>query len=112
MSNSDERRWKLRLKTFGAVLAQLTNACDREQYDFLELAGLVRMFELSFEMCWKVLKDLLNYEGHNVQTPRGVFWKAFDMGYLGESDCEALLDALDKRTLLRCIFWTICQSRS
>ena len=100
MSNSDERRWQQRLDTFGTALAQLTNACDRERYDYLELAGLIKTFEFSFELSWKVLTDLLFYEGHDAKTPRAVIRKSFEVDYIDESDCETLLDALDKRNLL------------
>ena len=100
MSNSDERRWQQRLDTFGTALAQLTSACDRERYDHLQLAGLIKTFEFSFELSWKVLKDLLFYEGHDVKAPRAVIRKSFEVDYIGESDCETLLDALDKRNLL------------
>lgn len=100
MSNSDERRWRQRLDSFGAALAQLTNACDRESYDYLALAGLIKTFEFSFELSWKVLKDLLFYEGHDVKVPRAVIRKSFEVDYIGEGDCETLLDALDKRNLL------------
>ena len=100
MSNADERRWQQRLDTFGTTLAQLTNACDREGYDYLELAGLIKTFEFSFELSWKVLKDLLFYEGHDVKVPRAVIRKSFEVDYIDESDCETLLDALDKRNLL------------
>ena len=100
MSNSDERRWQQRLDTFGTSLARLTNACDRERYDYLELAGLIKTFEFSFELSWKVLKDLLFYEGHDAKTPRAVIRKSFEADYIDESDCETLLDALDKRNLL------------
>lgn len=100
MSNLDERRWQQRLDTFGTALAQLTNACDRERYDYLELAGLIKTFEFSFELSWKVLKDLLFYEGHDAKTPRAVIRKSFEADYIDESDCEILLDALDKRNLL------------
>ncbi len=100
MSNSDERRWQQRLDTFGTALAQLTNACDRESYDYLELAGLIKTFEFSFELSWKVLKDLLFYDGHDVKVPRAVIRKSFEVEYIGESDCETLLNALDTRNLL------------
>ena len=100
MSNSDERRWQQRLDTFGTAFAQLTNACERERYDYLELAGLIKTFEFSFELAWKVLKDLLFYEGHDVKAPRAVIRKSFEVDYIGESDCETLLDALNKRNLL------------
>jgi len=104
VSNSDGRRWKQRFETFGTALAQLTNACDRERYDYLELAGLIKTFEFSFELSWKVLKDLLFYEGHDAKTPRAVIRKSFEADYIDESDCETLLDALDKRNLLSHVY--------
>ena len=104
MSNSDERRWQQRLERFGTALAQLTDACDREGYDYLQLAGLIKTFEFSFELSWKVLKDLLFYEGHDVKTPRAVIRKSFEVDYIDESDCETLLDALDKRNLLSHVY--------
>ena len=100
MSNSDERRWQQRLDSFGTALAQLTDACDRKRYDNLELAGLIKTFEFCFELSWKVIKDLLFYDGHDVKTPRAVIRKSFEVDYIDESDCETLLDALDKRNLL------------
>ena len=100
VSNTDERRWQQRLDTFATTLGQLTIACEREWYDYLRLAGLIKTFELSFELSWKVLKDLLFYEGHDVKTPRAVIRKSSEVHYLDESDCESLLDALDKRNLL------------
>ena len=100
MSNSDERRWQQRLDNFGTTLAQLTNACERERYDDLERAGLIKTFEFCFELSWNVLKDLLFYEGHEVKVPRAVIRKSFEVDYIDENDCETLLDALDKRNLL------------
>ena len=100
MSNSDERRWQQRLDNFGQALAQLTNACERERYDDLERAGLIKTFEFCFELSWNVLKDLLFYEGYDVKAPRAVIRTSFESDYVEEDDCEALLDALDKRNLL------------
>ena len=76
MSNSDERRWQQRLDNFGTALAQLTSACERERYDDLERAGLIKTFEFCFELAWNVLKDLLFYEGHDVKVPRAVLRKS------------------------------------
>ena len=105
MSNSDERRWQQRLDNFGTALAQLTNACERERYDDLERAGLIKTFEFCFELSWKVLKDLLFYEGYEVKVPRAVIRKSFEVDYIDENDCETLLDALDKRNLLSHTYW-------
>ena len=106
MSNSDDRRWQQRLDNFGTALAQLTKACERERYDDLERAGLIKTFEFSFELAWKVIKDLLFYEGHEEKVPRAVIRKSVEVDYIDENDCETLLDALDKRNLLSHTYWS------
>ena len=100
MSNADEVRWQQRFEHFQNALAQLDAACDKSSYSDLERAGLVQVFEFSFELAWKTLKDLLFYEGFEVQTPRESIRKAFEAEYLAEETVEALMDALEKRNLL------------
>ncbi|MYI07435.1 MAG: nucleotidyltransferase [Gemmatimonadetes bacterium] len=100
MSSPDERRWHQRLDTFGTVLARLTDACERESYDHLQLVGLIKTFEFSFELSWRVLMELLFHEGLDVRAPRAVIRKSFEVGYIDESDCETLVDALDKQKLM------------
>ncbi len=100
MSNTDEIRWQQRLENLGKAMARLEAACDQEDYSDLERAGLVQMFEFSFELAWKVLKDLLFYEGYDVKSPREVVRTSFETGYLSEDDSEIFLDALKKRNLL------------
>jgi nucleotidyltransferase substrate binding protein (TIGR01987 family) len=100
MSNTDEIRWQQRLENFGKALSQLEVACNKEEYSDLERAGLVQMFEFSFELGWKTLKDLLFYEGYDEKTPRKVIRKSFEMEYISEDDSEVFLDALGKRNLL------------
>ena len=100
MSNTDPIRWRQRLENFAAALAQLNEACEQERYSNLERAGLIKTFEFCFELSWKVLKDLLFYEGYEVKSPRAVICKSFEVSYIAESDCETLLNALDQRNLL------------
>ena len=100
MSNSDEIRWQHRLANFQKALNQLEKACEEENYSDLERAGLVQMFEFSFELAWKTLKDLLFYEGFDEKTPRSVLRRAYEAGYLSEEDSEISLEALEKRNLL------------
>ena len=100
MVHSDEIRWQQRWANFSKALAQLEAACDLETYSDLERAGLVQMFEFSFELAWKTLKDLLYYQGIQAPTPREALRAAFEAGLLGEGDCAVLLDALAKRNLL------------
>ncbi|MCY4055870.1 MAG: HI0074 family nucleotidyltransferase substrate-binding subunit [Cyanobacteria bacterium MAG CAR4_bin_6] len=100
MSNADEMRWRQRLDNFSHALAQLSAACNQPAYTDLERSGLIQTFEFTFELAWKTLKDLLFYEGYNVSTPRAAIRQGFAAEYLGEKDCETLLDALGKRNLL------------
>lgn len=100
MSNADEIRYKQRLQNFQKAMVSLSNACKEEVYSELERAGLIKVFEVAFELAWKTLKDLLFYEGYEEKSPRSVIRKAFAAGYLSEEATERLLEALDKRNLL------------
>lgn len=100
MSNSDDVRWRQRLESFLSALEHLEEACNHDEYSGLERAGLIKTFEFCFELSWKVLKDLLFYEGHRDTSPRAVIRRSFEAGYLDEQDCEVLLVALEKRNVL------------
>jgi nucleotidyltransferase substrate binding protein (TIGR01987 family) len=104
MSNADEIRWQQRLENFAKALAQLEVACDQDSYSDLERAGLVQMFEFSFELAWKTFKDLLFSEGYDEKTPRAVIRRSFETEYLTEEDSEVFLDALQKRNLLSHVY--------
>ena len=93
-------RWRQRLEHFQQALSELTAACALECYSKLERAGLVQVFEFTFELAWKTLKDLLQYLGIDAKTPREVIRAAFEAGLLEEEDAESLLDALGRRNLL------------
>lgn len=100
MSNSHEIRWQQRLENFQKALKQLEVACKQDKYSDLERAGLVQMFEFTFKLAWKTLKDILLYEGFEEKIPRGAIRRAFEAEYLTENDTELWLDALGKRNLL------------
>ena len=100
MSSTDETRWKQRLASFGRALARLNEACAQESYSNLERAGLIKTFEFCFELSWKVLKDLLFYEGYEEKVPRSAIRRSFEVEYIDEQDCELLLEALEKRNTM------------
>jgi len=100
MNDQRKARWRQRLENFGRALARLERACEQESYSDLELAGLVQMFEFSFELCWNSLKDLLSHEGYDAKSPRAAIRTAFKAGYLDDEEASSLLDALEKRNLL------------
>ena len=93
-------RWKQRLQNFNKAIARLEKACQQGSYNDLELAGLIQTFEFSFELAWKTLKDLLEFEGYDAASPRAVIRTALEAKHITSEQCEVLLDALGKRNLL------------
>lgn len=98
--NSNPYRWKQRLQNLMKAQQRLERACSQDSYNELELAGLVQTFEFSFELTWKTLKDLLEFEGFDVASPRSVFRTALEAKHLSSDQCEIMLEALIKRNLL------------
>lgn len=93
-------RWKQRLQNLSNVQHRLHKACCQPSFNELELAGLVQTFAFSFELTWKTLKDLLEFEGFDAASPRSVLRSALEARHLSSQQCEVLLEALIKRNLL------------
>jgi nucleotidyltransferase substrate binding protein (TIGR01987 family) len=98
MANNDEIRWRQRLDNLERAWAQLQAACAKTSYSDLELAGLVQMFEFTFELAWKTLKDLLFYEGYEVNSPREAIRQGFASGLI--QDGERWMVMLESRNRL------------
>ncbi|WED22042.1 nucleotidyltransferase substrate binding protein [Vibrio sp. JC009] len=93
-------RWKQRFENLQKAHKRLVKACSQESYSELELAGLIQTFEFSFELTWKTLKDLVEYEGYDAASPRGTIRTAMEAAHISPEQCETLLEALNKRNLL------------
>ena len=63
----------------------------------VEQAGLIRFFEMAFELSWKLLKDYLNAEGFLVKSPREAFKQAFQVELIASGNLW--MEALDDRNL-------------
>lgn len=102
MSDNKEIRWKLRFKSFIQVFAELEKELTIKEPDFAQQAGIVKLFELSFELAWKVLKDYLEFDQKlfEIRTPRAVMQTAIQTGVLEENDGYDWLDALESRNSL------------
>jgi nucleotidyltransferase substrate binding protein (TIGR01987 family) len=91
-------RWKQRYQNYAKAFEQLAEIAAKENLNKFEQAGMIQIFEFTFELAWKVLKDKLNYEGFNLQVPREVIKQAFQSSYI--KDGATWIDALDKRNLM------------
>ena len=99
-----DKQWRQRLKSFNNALDRLDEACQLDSYSFLELSGLVKHFEITYELGWKLLKLQLSRKGVDVNTPRDIIREGFVAGYYDTVDCKILLEALDKRNKLVLVY--------
>jgi nucleotidyltransferase substrate binding protein (TIGR01987 family) len=81
--NNKDVRWKQRYQNFSKALLYLENALQIPEPDFLQKAGIIQLFEMSFELAWNMVKDFLEEEGFvEVKSPRSALKKAFEIGLL------------------------------
>jgi nucleotidyltransferase substrate binding protein (TIGR01987 family) len=95
---SKDIRWKQRYQNLHLSFESLNEAVLQKKYNDLERAGLIKMFELTFELSWKTLKDYLEANGIDAASPRDVIKSAFQNGYV--TDGHKWLKALDDRNIL------------
>ena len=88
-------RWEQRFNNYSSSLRELKIAIEKEEYTVLERAGLIQLFEVSFELAWKTLKDILFYEGYDVKSPRATIKQAFANDLI--TDGEKWLELLEGR---------------
>ena len=55
--NALDIRWIQRVSNFERSFSPLCEALKIESLPMVERAGLIRFFEMAFELSWKLLKD-------------------------------------------------------
>ncbi|MBN4082398.1 nucleotidyltransferase substrate binding protein [Mariprofundus ferrooxydans] len=91
MGNNVDIRWIQRFDNFCKALAQMTKFMDKGELNELEEQGLIKAFEYNFELSWKVLKDLLEYQGiTGLIGSRDAFREGFKQGFLGDEQRASL----------------------
>lgn len=63
---NEEVRWRQRFQNYRKALGQLNSALAQydEHAEVLIKEGILQRFEFTHELAWKVMKDYLEYEGH------------------------------------------------
>ena len=92
-------RWVQRFENYRKALSQLTQAVEMydESAEALIKEGILQRFEFTHELAWKVMKDFLEYEGHqNITGSRSASRQAFSLGLL-ESDAQVWMDMIHSR---------------
>jgi len=110
--DKQDTRWKQRLLNFSKVMGHLDKALLIENPDFLQIdkallienpdflqkAGIIQLFEISFELAWKLLKDYLEEQGfQDVKSPRAALKKAFEIDLIQNG--HEWIELLENRNL-------------
>jgi len=96
-----ELRWRQRLESLQRALRQLQAALAAHQAapgDEVIGMAVIKGYELSFELGWKTLKDLLAHEGIDAPLPRQVIREAFAANLV--RDGQIWIDMLEQRNLM------------
>ena len=96
MTNPDIR-WKQRFQNLEKAYARLRDAVAMKNLSDLEKAGVIQVYEFTFELAWKTVKDYLEANEVLVSFPRDVIKAGFKYDLL---DGELWLDMLQKRNLM------------
>lgn len=61
MNQSLDIRWRQRFEHFGMILDQLSDAHTKTVNTMItvEIAGWIHIFDLTFELAWKTLRDYM-----------------------------------------------------
>jgi nucleotidyltransferase substrate binding protein (TIGR01987 family) len=95
---NEEVRWQQRFQNYLKALGQLNSALAKydETAEALIKEGILQRFEFTHELAWKVMKDYLEYEGHQgITGSRSASRLAFSLGLV--SDGQVWMDMIESR---------------
>ncbi|BBB90017.1 MAG TPA: nucleotidyltransferase substrate binding protein [Methylomusa anaerophila] len=90
-------RWKQRFENFTNAYQKLIMVVEYKNLKSDEIAkmALIQAFEFTFELVWKTLKDYMEEEGFEVNSPKAVLRQAYQANYISNGD--VWMEALKKR---------------
>ena len=93
-------RWRLQFEVFQAAFERLAEATEKyPDLENLQIDGLIKRYELTFEAAWKTLKSVFHEQGYlDMGGPRNVLKQAFMDEWF--HDQEIWLHMLDARNQL------------
>ena len=102
----EDIRWIQRFSNYKNAFEQLSEAVELSQkrnLSKLEKQGLIKSFEFTIELSWKVLKDFLEYKGNrDIYGSRDAIREAFKLGVLENG--EVWLEMIKSRNLTSHIY--------
>lgn len=85
------------LKNFKKALANLERSVSTPITEPRDQSGIIKDFEMTYELSWKFLKRTLLNQGHQTLGAKDVFSKAYQLGYLDNE--KVWLSMIEDRNL-------------
>ena len=91
-------RIRLKWEDFHRALGRLQAALEKDaDSDDMYLDATIQRFEFCFELAWKLMKAVLEYEGIEANSPRGCIREGGKQGLI--PDAQEWLEMMEKRSL-------------
>ncbi len=71
-------------ENFSRALANLKRSLATPITEPRDQSGIIKDFEMTYELSWKAMKKMLLNQGHQTLGAKDVFSKAFQLGFLAE----------------------------
>lgn len=97
MNKSKDIRWRQRFLNFEKSYRLLAQYVEQPIVSELERAGIIQLFEVAFELAWKVMKDYLEAEEIRVKSPREAIKQFYQIEMI--EDGHIWMDALADRNM-------------
>lgn len=97
---SIEQRWRQRFANYQKAFSRLERALEQEEFTELEETGVIKTFEYTFELGWKLMKDIVEFEGHTAKGSKDAIRVAFEIGLLDHESSTQWLDMVEKRNMI------------
>ena len=97
MTQKTNNYLKQKLENFERSVDALETSVAKPVEEPRDLSGIIKDFEISFELCWKTLKIYLETAGHTTGTARDIFKKAFSLNLVDNE--EDILKMIEDRNL-------------
>lgn len=75
-----------KFKDYEKAVNRLLEALNIGEINDIVIDGIIQRFEFTFELSWKLMKEYIEHEGIEVNSPRSTIREAYSMGIIEEGD--------------------------
>ena len=95
-NTSNIPNWQNRFSSYKKALGLLSEFINQKELSKIQRLGLIKAFDLSFDLAWNVIKDYFQYQGiTEIQGSKDAFRTAFKQGLI--EDGETWMSMIESR---------------